>query len=439
MKYLVHICRLLVGGLFIFSGLIKLNDPLGFSYKLQEYFSSEVLNLPSLDPYALGISVFVVVLEVVLGVFLLIGYKRKFTVYMLLAMIVFFTFLTFYAAYFEVVKDCGCFGDFLPLKPWESFTKDLILLILILVLVAGIKHIKPIFGKFPTTILALLGFVGSLWFGYHVLMHIPTWDFRAYAVGKNIAEGMVVPDNAQKAEQEYTWTFNVGGENLEYVTDGSYPTVDGEYVGVETKILVEAYDPPVKDFSIETEDEDFTAKFLAEDHLIIVVAYNLEKGNEQGLKNIKEVTDKAIENGYTVIGLSSSGDEDKQYAKEKYGFDFDFYLCDEKALKTVVRSNPGILKLEKGTVMQKEHFNDAEEIDLPKVERKPEPVVVDDGTAHLINGVLSTKEEVENLKPENIKEMSVLKERSKGDELDSINVANSSNYSSYIKIILKEE
>ncbi|WP_299254586.1 BT_3928 family protein [uncultured Lacinutrix sp.] len=435
MKYLVHICRLLVGGLFIFSGLIKLNDPLGFSYKLQEYFSSEVLNLPSLDPYALGISVFVVVLEVVLGVFLLIGYKRKFTIWMLLGMIVFFTFLTFYAAYFEVVKDCGCFGDFLPLKPWESFTKDLILLILILVLVAGIKHIKPIFGKFPTTILALLGFVGSLWFGYHVLMHLPTWDFRAYAVGKNIAEGMAIPEDAQKAEQEYTWTFNVGGENVDFVTDGSYPTVDGEYVSVETKILVEAYDPPVKDFSIETDDEDFTTKFLAEDHLIMVVAYNLEKANEQGLKNIKKVTDKAIEKGYTVIGLSSSGDEDKQYAKEKYGFDFDFYLCDEKALKTVVRSNPGILKLEKGTVMQKEHFNDAEEIDLPKVERKPEPVVII-STAYFVNEEEVTKEEVEALDPETIESMNVIKE---GSELEILNSMTSSNYTELIKITLKEE
>jgi len=245
MKYLIHICRILVGALFIFSGLIKLNDPLGFSYKLQEYFSAEVLDLPVFEPYALGIAVFVVVLEVVLGVFLLIGYKKKFTVWSLLAMIIFFTFLTFYAAYYDKVKDCGCFGDFLKLKPWESFYKDLILLILILVLVFGLKHIKPLFGKFPTTLLALLGFIGSLWFGYHVLMHLPTWDFRAYAEGKNIADGMITPPDAPKAIQEFTWTFNVNGEEKEIVTNGSYPTVEGgEYVGVKTKIIEEGYDPP---------------------------------------------------------------------------------------------------------------------------------------------------------------------------------------------------
>ncbi|MEJ6791840.1 MAG: DoxX family membrane protein [Lacinutrix sp.] len=436
MKYLVHICRILVGGLFIFSGLIKLNDPLGFSYKLQEYFSEEVLNLPFLDDYALGISLFVVVLEVVLGVFLLIGYKKKFTVWLLLAMIVFFTFLTFYAAFFEVVKDCGCFGDFLKLKPWESFWKDMILLILILALVLGIKHIKPIFSKFPTTILALLGFIVSFWFGYHVLMHLPTWDFRAYAVGKNIAEGMVVPEDAPKAIQEFTWTFNVGGENVEFVTDGSYPTVDGDYVGVETEIIVEGYDPPVKDFSIETDDDDFTDVFLAEEHLVMVVAYSLEKANEEGMKNMKKITDKAIENGYTVIGLSASGTEAKQYAKATYNLNFDFYLCDEKALKTVIRSNPGILKLEKGTVIQKEHFNDAENLELPVVERKPKPELeVIENIVYFINEEEVTKEEFENIDSTTIESMDVVKE---GPELEILNSATSNNYIGIIKITLKE-
>lgn len=439
MKYLVHICRILVGALFIFSGLIKLNDPLGFSYKLQEYFSEEVLNLPFLDPYALGISVFVVVLEVVLGVFLLLGYKRKFTVWMLLAMIIFFTFLTFYAAFFEVVKDCGCFGDFLPLKPWESFWKDVTLLILILVLVVGIKHIKPIFGKFPTTLLALLGFIGSLWFGYHVLMHLPTWDFRAYAVGKNIADGMVVPENAPKAVQEFTWTFNVNGEEKEYVTDGSYPTVDGEYVGVTTKIIEEGYDPPVKDFSIESEDENLTSKFLAKENLIMVVAYNLETANTNGLKNIKSFTDLAIKRGYTVIGLSASGSEAKQYAKETYGFDFDFYLCDEKALKTVVRSNPGVVKLKKGTVVQKAHFNDVDNIDLPEVEREIEPEIettVEENVVYLLNEETITKAEADALETETIEQINVIKE---GEELENYNALNESNFAGIVKITLKKE
>ena len=440
MKYLVHLCRILVGGLFIFSGLIKLNDPLGFSYKLQEYFSADVLNLPFLDPYALGISVFVVVLEVVLGVFLLIGYKPKFTVWSLFAMIVFFTFLTFYAWYFDKVKDCGCFGDFLPMKPIESFIKDLILLGLILVLLIGLRHVKPLLGKFPTTILALLGFLGSLWFGYHVLMHLPTWDFRAYKVGANIQEGMETPEDAAKAVVEYAWKFNVNGEEKIITTNGSYPTVDGEYVGVETNIIDEGYDPPIKDFSIESDDENLTEQFLNEENVIMIVSYNLETAEAEGMHAIKAASDKAIKNGYTVIGLTASGADVKQKTNAAYDLNFDWYLCDEKAIKTVVRANPGIVKLKKGTVTQKVHWNDIDDLELPVVERKPAPKEEEDfsTTLFLIDNEIATKEDADALDPDTIEKMNVIKRRAVGDVLDSINVVNNTSYESLVEIILKK-
>ena len=364
MKYITQISRILVGALFIISGFIKLNDPLGFSYKLQEYFGEDVLNIEFLIPYALLISVFVVVFEVVLGVFLLIGYKPKFTVYSLLAMIVFFTFLTFYSAYFDKVKDCGCFGDALKLTPWESFTKDVILLILILILVYGLKYIKPIFSKLPTTVIALISFIASLWFGYHVLMHLPAIDFRAYAIGKNIQEQMTIPEDAQKPVLEYTWTFKVNGEEQEFVTNGSYPQVDGEYVGVETETIDEGYIPPIQDFSIESVDEDLTSHFLEMENLIIITMYNISSAEIDGVVKLKSFTDKAIDKGYTVIGLTSSGEAEKQKVKQDYNLNFDFYLCDEKVIKTIVRSNPGIVILNKGTVVDKAHWNDIEDIEL---------------------------------------------------------------------------
>lgn len=364
MKYITQISRILVGVLFIISGFIKLNDPLGFSYKLQEYFGADVLNIEFLIPYALGISVIVVVFEVVLGVFLLIGYRPKFTVWSLLLMIIFFTFLTFYSAYFDKVKDCGCFGDALKLTPWESFTKDVILLVLILVLFFGIKHIKPLLSKLPTTIIALLSFLASLWFGYHVLMHLPAIDFRAYQIGKNIQEQMTVPENAQKPILEYTWTFNVNGEEQEFVTNGSYPSVDGEYIGVETETIDEGYIPPIQDFSIESDEENLTSHFLEEERLLIVAMYDINKAESDGVEKLKQFTDKAIQKGYTVIGLTSSGPEDKILVKQNYNLSFDFYLCDEKVIKTIVRSNPGIVILNKGTIVDKAHWNDIEEIKL---------------------------------------------------------------------------
>ena len=134
MKTIVGIARIFVGIFFIISGFIKMNDPVGFSYKLQEYFGEDVLNLPFLQPFALGIAVFVVIYELLLGVMLILGYRKKFTMWSLLLMIIFFTFLTFYSAYFNKVTDCGCFGDALPLTPWQSFWKDVVLLVLILLI-----------------------------------------------------------------------------------------------------------------------------------------------------------------------------------------------------------------------------------------------------------------------------------------------------------------
>lgn len=364
MKYITHISRLLVGVLFIISGFIKLNDPLGFSYKLQEYFSAEVLNMEFLIPYALLFSVFVVVFEVVLGVFLLIGYKPKFTVYSLLAMIVFFTFLTFYSAYFDKVKDCGCFGDALKLTPWESFTKDVILLVLILILVRGLRYVKPLFTKLPTTVIALLSFIVSLWFGYHVLMHLPEIDFRAYAIGKNIQEQMEIPEDAAKPILEYTWTFNVNGENKEFMTNGSYPEVDGDYIGVETKTIDEGYVPPIQDFSITSDDEDLTTYFLEKDKLVLIAMYNISASEADGVAKLKTFTDEALQKGYTVIGLTSSYIDLQNEVKQNYNLSFDFYLCDEKVIKTIVRANPGIVLLEKGTVLNKAHWNDIEDIEL---------------------------------------------------------------------------
>ncbi|MFV9550393.1 BT_3928 family protein [Algibacter sp. PT7-4] len=436
MKALVAISRVLVGVLFIFSGFIKLNDPLGFSYKLQEYFSPDVLNISFLEPYALIISVFVVVFEVVLGVFLLIGYKPKFTVWSLLGMIVFFTFLTFYAAYFEKVKDCGCFGDFLKLDPWESFGKDVVLLIFIVILFVGVKHIKPVFGKLQTTVLALLGFIVSLWFGYHVLMHLPSIDFRAYAIGKNIKEGMQVPESAPKPIQEYSWKFKVNGEEKIIKTNGAYPAVNGDFVSVETKVIQEGYTPPVVDFSIESNDEDLTTHFLEQENLIVVVSYSLESIEQAGALKLKALQERARKNNYQIIGLTASGESTKQRINEAYNINFNWYLCDEKALKTVVRSNPGILELDKGLVQQKVHWNDINDLKLPKVEKIPEPNKVKDTIAYFVNGETSTKQDVEAINPERIESVSVIKD---SIQIKEMNIKNNTTFTGIIEVKLKEE
>ncbi len=364
MKYIVGLTRIFVGVLFIISGLIKLNDPLGFSFKLEEYFSQGVLNLPFLMPLALSISFVVVVVEVILGVLLLIGFKPKLTIWSLLGMIVFFTFLTFYSAFFNKVTDCGCFGDAIKLTPWQSFTKDVVLLVLILVLLLGINHIKPIFSKKNNLIVALMALGACVFFGFHVLNHLPSKDFRPYKVGANIKEGMEIPEEAPQAVYEYAWKFLVNGKEETVVTNGEYPTVDGDFIGVETTEIEKGYEPPIHDFSIEKNGRDYTAQLLDDPKLVMVVAYDLAKSDLEAFLDVKKVTDNALRNGYKVIGVSASNTAQSSAVIEDYGLNFDFYFTDETALKTIVRSNPGVLVLNSGTIEQKVHHNDLDALEF---------------------------------------------------------------------------
>ncbi len=365
MKVLVGFFRIFVGIFFIISGFIKLNDPLGFSYKLTDYFAPDVLNLEFLNPYALVLSIFIVIFEVMVGVLLIIGYKVKFTLWSLLGMIIFFTFLTFYSAYFDKVKDCGCFGDALKITPWQSFGKDVVLTLLILLIFVGRKHLTPFFSKFANTVITFVAFILCMWYAYHVLMHLPEVDFRAYKEGVNINEGMSVPEGAPKAVFAYNWEFEENGTKKIVTTQGAYPQTSGKFIGVTTEVVQEGYIPPIHDFSIEKGDQDFTDQFLNEDKLVTIISYNLSKSEADGMEKLADVYKQATQAGYKVIGISASGDDKIAKMKSTYGLTFDFYFCDETALKTIVRSNPGIVVLNKGTIKQKLHWNDAEQIELP--------------------------------------------------------------------------
>ncbi|AYN68836.1 DoxX family protein [Euzebyella marina] len=362
MRYLVAISRIFVGILFIISGFIKLNDPVGFSFKLEEYFSQGVLDLPVFEPYALAISIFVVIFEVLLGVMLLVGFRVKFTVWSLLLMIVGFTFLTFYSAYYNKVTDCGCFGDAIKLTPWESFTKDIILLVLIVLLFIGQKYITPLFDIKIRRIVIVFSVLVCIVYCNYVLNHLPVIDFRPYKIGANIEEGMTVPEDAPKPIYDYAWRFKVNGEDKIIVTQGDYPQVDGEFVDVETTEVQKGYEPPIHDFTIEQGGEDFSSGLLQEPKLVMVIAYDLRKTNEAIYPEVKSITDKALDTGYKVIGMSASNEEQTQALIDQYKLAFEFYFTDETTLKTIVRSNPGVLVLHKGTIVQKVHYNDLNDL-----------------------------------------------------------------------------
>ena len=317
---LVQLARIVVGVLFIFSGFVKLVDPIGSQYKFEEYFSEGVLNMEFLIPYALPFAIFLIIAEIVLGVALLVGWKSKLTVRSLTVMILFFLFLTFYSAYYNKVTDCGCFGDAIKLEPWETFFKDVFLTILIIFLSYKTIFIKPITtswlpGKFVFWSLAISGFIT-----YYVLAHLPIIDFRAYAIGKNITEGM------------------------QYKDDGKIP--------------------PVHDFMLEDSQNDLAPEILKMEKVMLVIASNLNKSEFEGFPEIKIIADKAIEKGYKVYGVSASFSDIIELTKNKFELPFEFLFCDETTLKTMIRANPGIIILNKGTVVQKKNWRDAEDLEL---------------------------------------------------------------------------
>ncbi|MDC1492673.1 DoxX family membrane protein [Flavobacteriaceae bacterium] len=376
MNYLVNISRLFVGLLFIFSGLIKINDPVGFSFKLDEYFGPTVFDINFLLPYVLPLAIFIVVLEVLLGVTLLLGLKKKFTIYSLFAMIVFFTFLTWYSAYFNKVTDCGCFGDAIKLTPWESFSKDLILLVLIVIIMVGIKHVKPIFSNMTLYSITLVSVLFCGLILNQVLSHLPLIDFRPYKIGNNITYNMMtldemkdlnmkIPEDAKELKQKINWTLKIDGENKVISTNGAYPTVEGEFISSTSEIIEEGYEPPILDFSIEDFNRvPFTDDLLMEEKLLVFVFYNISKMESDAIEGLKETIEIATNNDYKVIGLTASGEIDVNSFKSEYEVEIDFYFCDETALKTIVRSNPAALKIHKGTILEKTHWNDFNSLNL---------------------------------------------------------------------------
>lgn len=365
MKYLVHASRILVGLLFIVSGFIKLNDPVGFSFKLEEYFSAPVLDLPFLEPYALAIALFVVILEVILGITLLLGYLRNLTLWTLLLTIVFFTFLTLYSAVTGKVTDCGCFGDALKLTPWQSFYKDVVLLVLILVLLWGRRYVKPVGTLAFRAAGSAAALIACILFANYVLNHLPWIDFRPYHIGASIPEGMSIPEDAPAPVFEYDWKFRIDGEEQIITTNGEYPQVDGEFIEVaDTREIQAGYEPPIHDFTLERDGVDHSREILSRPQLLMVVSYDLQKSDPEAFEALSAYTDSAAALGYSVIGMSASSPEAVTQLKATYGLDFPFYFTDQTTLKTIVRSNPGILRLENGVIRQKLHHNDLDELDL---------------------------------------------------------------------------
>lgn len=358
LKILAQISRVFVGVLFIISGFIKANDPLGFSYKLDEYFV--VFHMQWMSSVSLWLAIGICAFEIGLGVALLLGAKMRFTAWSLLLMIIFFTFLTFYSWKFDVVKDCGCFGDALHLKPFQSFMKDIILLFFIIWIFAGRNLIKPLFGDRTSTILAYAGFIASFSFSIYCLRHLPYIDFRPYAVGKSIPEGMVLPPGAKKDSVLMVFIYEKDGKKIELKTE-ELSKVDSTYKFVDRtdKVIVEGDHPPIHDFSINSTDgSDITDDVLKQPNVFLLVSYDLSHANEDVQGKVNDFVALCQKEGIEFIGLTSSSQKEIDDFRHKHNSMFEYYNTDQTTLKTMIRSNPGLMLLQKGTVKAMWHYND---------------------------------------------------------------------------------
>ncbi len=352
MKIAAQISRYLVGLVFIFSGLIKLNDPVGTQIKLEEYFEVFAQDLPfmqvffhGLVPFALYIAVFLCVAEVVLGVALLLRYKPKATIFFLLLIIIFFSFLTFYSAYFNKVTDCGCFGDAIKLKPWTSFLKDLILLVLIIVIMINQRFIKPL----PTGLFVALATVGSLGLAFYAITHLPPIDMLPYKIGNSIPEQMK-PSEPYKFE----YVFEKDGKTHRFST---FPD-DTTYIYKDMITLNEdKARPKITDYRVWNDSTDFTQESFQGNKLILIIK-SLKDINTAAFPTIRKTIEGLEGSNVETYIFTSVGSADIENFLREQQLDVPYFFADATVLKTISRSNPGLWLLSDGVVKGKWHYND---------------------------------------------------------------------------------
>lgn len=368
MRFLVQFSRIFVGVLFIFSGYVKLNDPMGFGFKLEEYFSEGVLNLPFLSPIAMQMAVVICIVEILVGFALLLGLWKKLTSWVLLIMIVFFTFLTFYSDYFDKVTDCGCFGDAIPLTPRESFIKDLILSAFILIIFFNRKYIQPLVKPAPGIGILGVALAACVFVTVHVLNHLPMQDFRAYKIGTDIVHDMKPAEEIGEEPPVYETFFtleNESGERMEvsgteYVDDKWYEKPEWTILDdlSENRMVKEGYEPPIHDFSMETDTGDITDWVLSQPRMVLILSYELSRASDEGMNAISAWGWQLDEADMPLLGWTSTTYDEIEQAMHRYQLPFEFAIGDGTTIKTVVRSNPGIVALKSGVIVGKWHWND---------------------------------------------------------------------------------
>ncbi|KAA6312555.1 Triosephosphate isomerase, partial [termite gut metagenome] len=340
---------------FIFSGFVKAIDPLGSQYKIQEYLESFGMAAWFPSYFSLGVSIALSSLEFIIGVFLFFGIGRKRTTAIAVFLMLFMTPLTFYLALTNPVSDCGCFGDAWVLTNWQTFGKNIVLLSTAILLFRERRRIIRFVSVKSQGLITLYTLPFIVILSIYCLLYLPILDFRPYKIGVNIRESMAIPPDAKPNVYESIFILEKDGQRKEFALD-NYPDSTWTFIDARNVLKEKGYEPPIADFSITDmqSGEDITEKILTDNnYTFLLVAYSIEEADDSNIDLINEIYDYCAENGYGFYGLTSSSDEQIEQWKEKTGAEYSFCLTDNITLKTMIRSNPGLILIKNGTILNK--------------------------------------------------------------------------------------
>lgn len=362
MKIIKQIARIVIGITFIFSGFVKGIDPWGSTYKFTDYFNAMGMEWLTWAAFPLG--VVLAFAEFAIGVALLFNVFLRIFSWLGLLFMALFLPLTLWVAVKNPVTDCGCFGDALVISNWETFYKNIVLTVFAIIVFIYRKDMPCMVGKKPRFVLGGLVvavYAGLVFWSYN---HLPIFDFRPYKAGTNIPESMKVPEDAQKDVYENIFYYkNKKSGEVQKFTEQNYPwqdTLNWMYDNMESKLVTKGYVPPIHDFSITSAEGENVIDFFIYDknYVFILIAHNLEKSSRKPQEKINNLAGWALGNGMSFICLTSTSLEKAADFARETGAPYDFFNCDEITLKTMNRSNPGLMLIKNGTVLKHWHFND---------------------------------------------------------------------------------
>ena len=356
---LVNACRFLLGATFVFSGFVKAIDPIGTQYKLQDYISAVGMGGIVPDIVTLLASVALSALEFSLGVFVLFAIRRHLVSKILVAFMAVMTLITVWIALFNPVKDCGCFGEALRLTNVQTLLKNIVLLAASVVVAWRPLRMYRFLSRSTQWIAINYTILFVLLLSAHCLYHLPLIDFRPYHIGMNIKKGMEIPADAPQPEFETTFILQKNGVKKEFTLD-NYPDSSWQFVDSKTVQTKEGYVPPIHDFSIQKADgDDITDSVLtAKGYIFLLVSPHLEQADDSNFGDIDLLYEYCQERKIPFYCLTASTKKDIDHWADITGAEYPFCFTDETALKTIIRSNPGLLLLKDGTIIRKWSHND---------------------------------------------------------------------------------